>query len=215
MNSFCQSTVGKKIIVAATGLILFGFVIVHLIGNLQVFLGPVKLNAYSDLLKREPLLLWAARLVLLASVFLHALFTIQLTRLNRASRPHSYEQYEPTKAGVASRTMIWGGLFLILFIVFHLLHLTTGSTHPHFDPHNVYANIISGFSVWYVSLFYILGQFALGMHLYHGVFSVFQTLGLAHPAYKCWRRRLATAAGVLIPAGYISIPLAVLFKVIQ
>jgi succinate dehydrogenase / fumarate reductase cytochrome b subunit len=114
------------------------------------------------------------------------------------------------QATAASRTMIWGGLFLAFYIVFHISHMTFGVPHPNFSEHDVYANVVNGFSVWPVSVFYILGMIALGLHLYHGVFSVFQTLGLTHPKYNHWRRILATVSAFGISFGYISIPVAVM-----
>lgn len=212
--SFLNSTVGKKIVVALTGLIMFGFVVGHLLGNLQIFLGPEKINDYSKFLHAELPILWGARVVLLASVVLHVVFTIQLTVLNRASRPIEYEMSEPVQASASSRFMIWSGMFLFLYIIFHLLHMTTGTVHPQFDPHDVYANVVIGFSSITVSAVYILAMVALGFHLHHGVYSLFQTLGLNHPRYNGCRRGLALAAGWLIPIGYISIPAAVLLGIL-
>src|SRR5262245_16645976 len=121
-----HSTIGKKIVVAITGLILFGFVVGHLLGNLLIFCGPETFNAYSASLKAKPLLLWGARVILLISVFLHILYTIQLTAYNRASRPQAYFKYEPQHATMSSRFMIWSGLLLLVYIVYHLLHFTFG-----------------------------------------------------------------------------------------
>jgi succinate dehydrogenase / fumarate reductase cytochrome b subunit len=210
-----QSTIGKKIVVAVTGLVLFGFVAGHLAGNLQIFLGPDAINHYSAFLHSMPKALWTARIVLLLSVFLHVVLTIQLTRLNRAARPVAYESFDPQRSSVASRTMIWGGVMVFFYIIYHLLHLTTGTVHPNFNPHDVYANLITGLSVWYVAAFYIAANIALGFHLYHGVWSVFQTLGLNHPKYNPWRRVVASLAGVGIAAGYVSIPAAVLLGVVR
>ncbi len=210
-----QSTIGKKIVVAATGLVLFGFVIGHLLGNLQIFLGRETLNAYSEALHHAPKLIWATRIVLLVSVFLHIVLTVQLTRLNRAARPVAYDTYATDHSSAASRTMFWGGLVLLFYIVFHLLHLTTGTLHPNFNPNDVYGNLVTGLSVWYVAAFYIIANIALGFHLYHGAWSVFQTLGLNHPKYNAWRRCLATAAGYGIALGYISIPVAILLGVVR
>jgi len=212
---FYSSTIGKKIIVAVTGVVMLGFVVGHLAGNLQVFLGPEKLNEYAAFLKREPLLLWGTRIALLVSILLHVVATVQLTRLNRLSRPIPYQRYEVLEANVASRIMMWSGLFLLVYIVYHLLHLTGGLTHPQFSPTDVYSNVITGFHVWYVSVFYILGMISLGYHLYHGIWSVFQTLGLNHPKFNCYRRVFAIVSASLISLGYISIPVAVLMGVLR
>ncbi len=215
MNRFTSSTIGKKIVVAVTGLIMFGFIVGHLLGNLQVFQGPEKLNNYAHFLKHATALLWGTRVALLASVLLHIVCTVQLNRRNRASRPIGYAQHQMIQASRPSLFMIWSGVFLAVYIVYHLLHLTVGSVHPNFDELDVYRNIVNGFQVWYVSLFYILAMVSLGFHLNHGVFSVFQTLGLNHPRYNCWRRLFATGASVLITLGYISIPVAVVVGVVK
>lgn len=214
-SCFFDSTIGKKIIVALTGLAMLGFVIGHLLGNLQVFLGPEKINAYADFLHHTPKLVWGTRIVLLLSVILHIVATVQLTRRNRASRPVAYQEFKSENSSPASRTMFWGGLVIALYIIFHLLHLTTGTLHPNFNPHDVYANLVIGLSVWYVAAFYILANVALGFHLYHGVWSVFQTLGLNHPKYNAWRRCLASTAAFAIAGGYISIPVAILMGIVK
>jgi succinate dehydrogenase / fumarate reductase cytochrome b subunit len=213
--NFFSSTIGKKVVVALTGLVLLGFVMGHLLGNLQIFLGPQKLNDYAAFLRHAKGLLWGTRITLMVSIVLHIIATVQLTLRNRQSRPVPYKQVEMVEASPASRTMIWGGLFLAFYIVFHISHLTFGVTHPHFDETDVYANVVNGFLVWPVALIYIAGMIALGLHLYHGVWSVFQTLGLNHPKYNCWRRCLATGAAVIISMGYMSIPVAVLTGIVR
>ncbi len=213
--SFFNSTIGKKFLVAITGLVLIGFVVIHMLGNLQVFLGPEKINGYGALLKREPLILWGSRFFLLGCVLAHIVATAQLTRRNKQSRPIAYQDYEPRRASAASRTMIWGGLFLMSFIVFHLLHVTIGSVHPQFSHTDIYSNIVIGFSSWPISFFYIFGMMSLGMHLYHGVFSVFQTLGVQHAGLNCLRRPLALLIAISIPLGFISVPVSVLMGVLH
>lgn len=215
MTSIFGSTIGKKIVVAVTGLVMFGFVIGHLLGNLQVFQGPDKLNDYSAYLKHTLPLLWGTRLVLLVSVVLHIVCSVSLNRLNRASRPVPYVEQEIIQATFASRFMIVSGAFLGLYIVYHLLHLTFGVAHAPFSETDVYRNVVNGFQVWYISLGYILAMIALGFHLNHGIYSVFQTLGLNHPKYNCWRRVFANGASIVIAAGYISIPVAVLVGVVR
>lgn len=200
---------------AVTGVIMFGFVIGHLLGNLQVFQGPVAINNYAAFLKHAKPLLWGARSVLLLSIFLHIAYTVQLNRNNRASRPVNYLQNKPIQATLASRFMIWSGIFLLFYIVYHLLHLTFGATYRPFSETNVYANVVNGFKQWPVSILYILGMIALGFHLSHGIFSFFQTLGLNHPRYNAGRRVFAVAASTVIVLGYISIPLAVMFGIVR
>lgn len=211
MAAFFSSTVGKKVIVALTGLAMFGFLIVHLTGNLMAFAGPSLYNAYAHALKAKPLLLWIFRLGLLAALILHFAFTIQLAIRNKASRgPVSYATLKPQASPISSRVMVGSGLFLFGYIIYHLLHLTTGSVHPAFDPRDVYRNLIIGFQNGWTSTTYIIAMVCLGFHLHHGVWSLFQTLGLNHEKYNRARRVLSTGVSVVIPAGYIVIPVAVL-----
>lgn len=207
---FWQTSVGKKAVMAVTGFILFGFVVGHLLGNLQIYLSPEKINRYAELLKSAPALLWGARLTLLASVVLHMWAALSLTRLQMAARPVKYYRKENLNSSYASRTMIWGGVIIGAFVVFHLLHFTVGSVHPDFDHKNVYNNVILGFQVVPVSVFYIIAMVLLCMHLYHGLWSMFQTLGIEHPKYTPWIKRFAKLFAFAIAAGNISIPVAVL-----
>ncbi len=210
-----NTTIGKKIIVAVTGAVLFGFVCGHLLGNLLVFAGSQIFNQYAMTIKSNLVILWGTRAVLLFSVFLHVIFTILLVRQNRASRPISYHRYEPQVSTIGSRFMIWSGLFLAGYIVYHLLHFTVGSVHPQFDHRDIYSNVIIGFSSVPVSLVYIAAMIALGFHLHHGIWSLFQTLGLNHPKYNRARRVFATIASFGISIGFISIPVAVLAGVLR
>jgi succinate dehydrogenase / fumarate reductase, cytochrome b subunit len=210
-----KSTVGKKFLVALTGIVMFGFLVGHLAGNLITFAGAEKMNQYAHYLKANLPLLWGTRIVLLVSVLVHVLATISLRRLNRAARPVRYAEHEPRGSTLASRVMFWSGLFLAGYIVYHLLHFTVGYAHPHFIVTDVYANVISAFRVWYVTLIYVLAMIALGFHLYHGIWSVFQTLGLNHPQYNGLRRVFATAATLILTLGFISIPVAIFFGMVN
>ena len=210
VSSFLWSSVGKKMVMAVTGLILFGFVLGHMLGNLQIYLGPEKLNAYAALLKSTGGMLWVVRLGLLAAVGLHILAATSLTLASWSARPQGYREVESRGSTYASRTMRWGGPILGLFIVYHLLHLTVGSAHPGFDPEDVFGNVVRGFSVWWVSAVYILAMLALGLHLYHGAWSLLQTLGLNHPRVDPVLRALATVFAIVVVAGNVSIPVAVL-----
>jgi len=209
---FWRTTVGKKAVMAVTGVVLFGFVIAHLIGNLQIFLPPDAINRYSAALKSLPALLWSARIVLLVSVVLHIWSSIQLARLQSVARPVRYVRKVNEHSTYASRTMMWSGPILLAFIIFHLLHFTFGTIHPggHFDEHNVYNNVVTGFQVWPISLFYVIAMVMLCYHLYHGLWSMFQTLGVSHPVYTSWLRVAAKIIAVAIAVGEISIPVAVL-----
>jgi succinate dehydrogenase / fumarate reductase cytochrome b subunit len=209
---FWQTTVGKKAVMAITGFILFGFVVAHLLGNLQIYISPEKINNYSAMLKSLPELLWGARIILLVAVLLHIWSSFELWSLQRAARPIAYVKKANLHSTYASRTMKWSGPILLAFIIFHLLHLTFGTVHPGgpFEEHNVYNNVVTGFQVWPVSLFYIIAMIMLCYHLYHGLWSMFQSLGLSHPVYTPWLRLFAKVVAILIAVGNISIPVAVL-----
>ena len=202
---------------AVTGLALFGFVIVHMLGNLQVYLGPEALNQYAVALRKLGPLLWAFRAGLLAAVILHIWAAWSLTRMNREARPRGYRERANRASTYASRTMRWSGVTVLLFIVYHLLHFTFGprAIHPQFVPMDVYHNFITGFQNPLVSAFYILAMLALGLHLYHGTWSMLQTVGLSHPRYDRVRQGLSAALTVIIVAGNISFPVAVLAGVLR
>ena len=208
---FYRSTVGKKIVMAVTGLILIGFVIVHMLDVTLAFRGPDAVNALGRFLHgTADELLWVVRVILLAAVILHIDAAWQLTRIARAARPTGYAERRPQVSTLAARTMRWGGVLLLVFIVFHLLHLTTGTLHPSFQPGDVYANLVTGFRVWPVALFYIAAMVALGLHLYHGAWSSVRTLGLTRPAANHFHRPLAIVIAVAVAVGFALVPLAVL-----
>jgi len=213
--SFFASSIGRKIIMAATGVILFGFVIAHLVGNLQAYQGPERLNAYGEALRHYMALLWAARLTLLAAVALHIWSAWSLTQDNRRARAVSYDRWEPQASTYASRTMRWSGVLLALFVVYHLLHFTIGNAHPDFVPGDVYHNFVTGFQNPLVSAFYILAMICLGFHLWHGLWSILQTFGVSNPRLDRARYTLAAAVTTAIVLGNISFPVAVLTGVIR
>jgi succinate dehydrogenase / fumarate reductase cytochrome b subunit len=213
-----DSTVGKKVVMAVTGVIGVAYVVAHMIGNLQVFQGAERLNAYGALL-HGPLneALWAARAVLLACVVLHVLAAYQLTQRDRAARPVGYSRREPQVSTLASRTIRIGGVILLAFIVFHILHFTTGTIRPTgtFEQGNVYGNVVGSFRVWWVALFYLIAMLALGLHLYHGVWSSVRTLGLARPTPQPLRRPVAVALAIVVAGGFAIVPLAVLLGLVR
>ncbi|MFN8526370.1 MAG: succinate dehydrogenase cytochrome b subunit [Chloroflexota bacterium] len=212
-----QSTIGKKVIMATSGLVLVAYVVVHMLGNLKVYQGQAKMDAYAAFLRdvgspvlAHEQLLWLVRIVLLAALISHVWAAVSLSRLDLASRPVRYHVKKSAASGYAVWTMRWGGLVLGLFIIYHLLHLTSGTVHPSFREGAAYANLVSGFRVWYVALFYIAAMLALALHLYHGVWSTFQTLGLNDVGRDNLWRGTAVAIAVAVSVGNISIPLAVL-----
>ena len=200
---------------AATGVVGFGFVLAHLAGNLQFYLGPEALNEYGAALRRNPGVLLFARLTLFTAVVLHIVAAVQLSSLNSAARPDGYREWTARKSSYASRTMKYSGPILALFIIYHLLHLTAGVVHPNFrhgpgDLPDVYHNVVAGFSSVPAALVYIVAMGFLGLHLSHGVWSMVQSIGWNHPRYTPVVQKLAVLVTVLIVLGNISIPLSVL-----
>jgi len=210
-----HSLTGKKFAMAITGFIGVVYVVTHMLGNLQVFAGPTKLNAYAALLRSNAGLLWAVRITLLAAVVLHTVAAWQLARASWKSRPIGYVHWRPVASTYASRTMRLSGPILGVFIIYHLLHLTTGAAHSDFHPHDVYHNVVTGFRVWYVSAFYIMAMLFLGLHLYHVAWSMFQSVWINNPKFNGLIRGIATFFTIITVAGFISIPVAVLLGVIS
>jgi succinate dehydrogenase / fumarate reductase, cytochrome b subunit len=216
--SFYQSTVGKKVIMAVSGLIWVGFVIVHMAGNLQVFIGAEKFNAYSRFLHGPGAeLLWIVRIVLFVALVLHVLMAWQLTQRAHAARPVDYHRRAPQVSTRASRWMRWGGVFVLLFIVFHLLHFTTRTIDPAgaaglidgYGSHDIYGNLVASFRIWWLVLIYIAAMVFLGLHLFHGAWSSVRTLGYAKPSPNPFRRQIALAIALIVWAGFTIIPLGV------
>jgi len=212
---FYESTLGKKWVMAATGIILFLFVVVHMLGNLQLYLGAEQLNHYAELLRKNMALLWTARCVLLFCVAVHIVAAVQVWLRSRASRPVKYRVFRPPAVDYAARTMAWSGPIIAAFVLFHILDLTVGTVHPGFVRGDVYHNVVTGFQNPWVAGLYILANALLAMHLYHGLWSLFQTFGWDHPKLNPWRRRAAVLFAVAIGAGNISMPLAVLTGVVH
>lgn len=216
-SSLLRSTIGRKAAMAVTGVILVGFVLVHMLGNLQVYLGPEALDDYGEFLRHvlHGAGIWIARATLVAAAAVHVWAAWSLTRESRRARPVGYRRLEPDASTLASRTMRWGGVALLLFIVYHLLHFTTGTLHPDFVPGGVYHNFVTGLRVVPVSVAYMLASLALGMHLYHGVWSMCRTLGLSHPRHTRVARGAALALAVVVAGGNLSFPLAVLAGIVR
>lgn len=209
LRAFWDSTVGKKAVMAVTGILLVGFVIAHMLGNLQMFIGADAMNRYAAFLKSTGELLWVARAALLTAAVLHITAAYQLTVINRAARPDGYARTVPAASTLASRTMRYGGVLLLAFLVFHIGHFTTGTFHPAFSHTMVYGNVILGFRSPIVSLFYLAAMAALGLHLYHGAWAGFRTLGVAKRSSHPRERRIAQAIALVVWAGFSSIPVAV------
>jgi succinate dehydrogenase / fumarate reductase, cytochrome b subunit len=216
---FYEASNGKKAVMAMTGVILFGYVVGHLVGNLQVFAGEARINRYAEFLHSMGPALWGVRVFLGATVVLHIVASTQLWLLNRSARPVSYHRKSDVPSAYAARTMKWGGPIVGAFITFHILHLTVGNVMPLATlpggGYDVYHNLINGFRIWYVSAAYIVGVGLLGMHLYHGLWSMFQSVGFNHPRYTPRLQVFSKIAAVVITAGYISIPVSVMTGIVQ
>ena len=221
-----RTTVGKKVLMAVSGVVLFSFVFAHMLGNLKMLSPPsdghFAMDVYAEFLREigYPLLpqsgvLWIARLVLLAAVGTHIWSALQLARLSRAARPSGYEKADSLSLSYASRTMRWGGVILLLFVIYHLLHFTTGQAHSSFVAGAVHQNYVNAFRNPGVFLVYVIAQTALCFHLYHGVWSFFQTLGLSHPKYNHLRRPFAAGFAFVVFVGFLMPPTLVLTGVIS
>lgn len=208
--SFFQTTLGKKAVMAVTGVLLFGFLIGHMVGNLQFFQGPEKLNTYAENLRHLMPALIVVRIGLLVIAVLHIASSISLVRSQRAARPVGYARKQNVGSTYASRTMYWSGPIVLAFLIYHLLHFTIGTVHPSFRDLRPYENVVAGFSNPIVAIAYIIAMTLLGMHLYHGLWSMFQTLGFAHPRYTPKLKAFAKVFTVVLVLGFISVPIAVL-----
>lgn len=207
---FYASTVGQKAVMAVSGVALFLFVIAHLVGNLQFFEGPEKMAAYGRFLRVEPALLWTARIGLLVMVGLHIWSSVLLALRKREARPTRYVKKEAVSSTYASRTMYWSGPIVAAFIIYHLLDLTLGVVNPGYQEGAIYENMVRSFRNPAVSLFYVVAMGMLCMHLFHGAWSMFQTLGFSSPRYTPLLKSLAAVVSILIFVGFVSIPLSVL-----
>jgi succinate dehydrogenase cytochrome b subunit len=219
--AFYDSVIGKKAVMAVTGFILFGFVLVHMLANLQVFL-PVNVNgippldAYAEHLRALPPLLWGSRVVLLAAVILHIIAAWQLTLLNQfQARDAGYVKKASVASNYASRTMIWSGPIIFFYVIYHLLDFTFGKVNPDFQPGHVYHNVVASFQHPAIAGFYVVANICLAFHLYHGVWSMFQTLGIAHPRYTPLLKKASAVFAIVIGVGFCSVPLAVLAGLVR
>ncbi len=217
-----MSSIAKKSIMAVTGFILFGWILGHMTGNLKVFQGAEKFNAYAEFLREmgmplfhESGILWLVRGALTLALVLHVWSATSLTLINRRARDKDYETRQNMQLDYAARTMRWSGYLIALYIVYHLMHLTWGNVHHNFVIGSPYANLVNGFQVAPIALIYVAANLLLGMHLYHGLWSMFQSLGLNHPSYNAWRRYFAVAFAVVVSLGFVSVPLAVLTGIVS
>lgn len=207
-----STTIAKKAALAVSGMVLFGFTVGHMLGNLQIFLGPEVFNAYAASIKGTPALLWGVRTLLLVSVLVHVGIAFSLYSRSSAARNVGYRVKHNVVTSYAATTMKYSGPILLLYIVFHLAHFTAPGLSlgaAPFSHTDAYSNLVSSFQVPWVVAVYVLANLFLGLHLYHGSWSLFQSLGLSHPRYNPLRQRLAIALGLTVATGNVIMPLAV------
>jgi len=219
--SLYRTSVGKKFYMAVSGVILIGFLVAHMVGNLKMFMGPEAFNHYAEFLREVgyPILphmagLWMFRLVLLAAVGLHMLSALQVYLQSRNARGGKYTKEESIVFSYASRTMRWGGVIIITFVVYHILHFTTGSAHPDFIQGDAYRNVVIGFQNPLVAGAYVVALVMATFHVYHGLWSAFQTVGANHPKYNPCRRPLALVLALLLLVGFLTVPVGVMARVL-
>ena len=224
IGSFYRSALGKKAVMAATGIFIFGWVFGHMVGNAKMYMGAEHFNEYAKWLRTmgAPALppsagLWIVRILFIAAVWFHIQAATQLTLLNWSARPIDYRDRGYAIASYASRTMRWGGVLIALFFLYHLAHLTWGwhvapSPFVEGDP---YRNVVAGFQVWWVSGIYVAANLALGLHLFHGLWAMFNSLGLAHERFNPWKTYFATTFAIIVAGVNISFPIAVLMGIVH
>lgn len=220
---FYRSGVGKKYVMAITGIVLLGYVLAHMLGNLKLYLGAEELNKYAEYLRQigEPILpetglLWIFRVALIVAFVLHIHAAYGLTVMNRKARPQKYAAKRDWAASdFASRTMRWSGIIVLLFVVFHLLDLTWGTVNPGFVHGDVYRNVVASFQRWPVALSYVVANLALGLHIYHGAWSLFQSMGWNNRRFNHWRRYFSVAFAAIVTLGNVSFPIAVFTGVVS
>jgi succinate dehydrogenase / fumarate reductase, cytochrome b subunit len=211
-----DSSVGKKLVMAVTGLIWVAYLITHVLANLLVFQGPSKINAYSAFLHGTGGALWAARLVLIAALVLHVMAAVQLAVRSKQARPVGYMAgREPQVSTLASRTIRWGGALILVFLVYHVLHFTVGTAHPRFVDGDPYHNVATAFRNPFVVVFYLIAMAAVGLHLYHGIWSSGRSLGMSPPSPHPLRRTVAVVLALLVWLGFTVIPIAVYAGVVR
>ncbi|WP_329454386.1 succinate dehydrogenase cytochrome b subunit [Streptomyces sp. NBC_01497] len=215
-QSVWDSTIGKKTVMAVSGLLMLGYLVVHMYGNLKIFFGPTTFDDYAHWLRviGEPFfhyswLLWIIRVVLVVAVVAHAVSAYQLSRRDIAARPTKYV-HKKARTSYATRTMRWGGVILGLFIVWHILDLTTGTVQPGFVPGHPYANVVAAFNEWWNDVIYIVAMLALGLHIQHGFWSAAQTLGAGSATRDRAFKTVANVLALLLTAGFIAVPVAVM-----
>ncbi|WP_179787677.1 succinate dehydrogenase cytochrome b subunit [Actinopolymorpha rutila] len=222
VRTLWSSTIGKKAVMAGTGVIMLAFLVVHMLGNLKIFFGAAEFNHYAGWLRTigSPAVpssgfLWVQRAVLVGAVVAHGIAAYQLSRRDVSARPSRYQHRPPVRTSYATRTMRWGGVILGLFIVWHILDLTTLTINPLGRAHHPYQNVVADFRVWYVNVVYILAMLALGLHVRHGFWSAAQTLGANNRARDRGLKATANILAVVLTVGFLVVPVAVMTGVVS
>ena len=200
---------------AVSGLLMVGYLITHVAANLLVFRGAALINGYAAILHGQPVVLYGARAVLFVALVAHVWSAVVLTRRDRAARPVAYAERNPQVSTFASRTIRWGGLVILFFLVYHILHFTTGTAHPSFVEGDPHGNVVRAFRVPWVAALYVVAMAAVGLHLFHGTWSAFRSLGLTRPSQHPLRHRTSLLVAGAIWLGFTIIPLAVLAGIVK
>ena len=224
IGSFYRSALGKKAVMAVTGVFVFAWVFGHMVGNAKLYLGAQHYNEYAQWLRTmgAPALpqsvgLWVVRILMIAALWFHIQAATQLTLMSWHARPTEYNERDYMVASYASRTMRWGGVIILLFIIYHLAHLTWGLhvAPQSFIEGDPYHNVVAGFQIWWVSAFYIVANIALGFHLFHGLWAMFNSLGLNNQRFNLWKKYFATAFAIIVAGVNVSFPVAVLMGILH
>lgn len=218
-----RSTIGKKAVMAVTGLLMVLFLLVHMLGNLKIFFGPHDFDSYAAWLRTlgEPVLhgawfLWIQRTVLTLALVLHVTCAAQLSKRDRDARPTRYAHNQRARASFATRTMRWGGVIIALFLAWHILDLTAGVANPDFDKGDPYHNVVADFRVWWINLIYIIGVLMVGLHINHGFWSATRTLGLSRrPARDATVRAVGSTLAAAITLGFLAVPIGVMAGLVR
>lgn len=216
LRVFWDSSIGKKVVMGATGVIMVGFLVFHMAGNLQIFIGRETINKYSAILHTSEELLWVARIVLIVSVLLHIVSAYQLTIRDHAARPVAYKKYERQSSTIGSRMMRWGGVLILVFIPLHLLNFTTGGWHPAFEHGDVYGNLVYAFQQWpLLAVFYVVVMVFVGLHLYHGAWAMLRSLGVAKPSLNPLERKFVSLLAWVVALGFVAVPAAIVLGLVR
>jgi succinate dehydrogenase / fumarate reductase cytochrome b subunit len=210
-----RSHIGKKALMAVTGFVLFAFVVVHMVGNLQAFRGAASLDGYAEQLRAFPALLWTTRVLLAVAALVHVVAGAQLWTARRRAREVGYHDHRPGDSSASSRTMFWSGFLVLGFVVYHLLDLTFGVVSPDFRDGEVFHNLVTSLARGAAAVFYVVAVAGLGFHLWHGLWSAFQSLGIANRAFTPEIQRLAAALATVLAVGFAAVPLAILLGVVR